>query len=761
QGLFGVELLRDPAGFEEMNKLVRRRSLELVRKIISHGEERKTVELFDDLSNEICCAADLAECARSLHSEKEFAEAAEASMRDFTELVESLNTNRELYTALKNSLTKENDSLTDIDRRTLHLFLSDFEQSGIHLSDQKREEFVMLSREIFDAGTLFSIGAERPVKVSFVERKQYGVDRFLTNPYRYLSNPLAISMCRKTRKWAHNTYFKHNEEQEANLVRLITRRHQLARLTGFETYAHRAQQFSLLGNYDNAHDFLTNIIKSCRPAAERELAVLLDVLAQCESKTERVGEWDLQYLCSIYRQKAYGDTHVLSKYLSFEKVLHGFEMLVDRLYHIKFVMSKPEDGEVWPGNVIKIEVYDSSGAVVGYIYLDIESRPSKNVGDCHFTVRCSKQLSDGSYQTPIVVLSLSLTRESQPLDRIFLSAHQAENFFHEMGHAMHSMLGRTQYQHVAGTRCPTDMAEIPSNLMEYFFNDLSVLREVAKDENGQPMSVDEAASLITSRFAFSSLDILQQAVYALFDMELHGHNADGIVKGRYSTTDLFTSIWNTVFPHVERSQKSAWHHRFTHLVPYGAKYYSYLVARAAASLIWNSRFRDEPFSNENGRVWTKVQSYGGALPSADLLQIALGYWPTSEKLAEAIRNEVNYTCQLSAVNSASFNLTSWSICLFDSFDSGIAEARGSIKYNMHPSRFPMDLEYASCRQMFLDEIALLKAMFSDEELILPEGERPVAEGRDMLIMLELRILRLSVENIYMMQTMNPYNANIL
>ncbi|VDK56864.1 unnamed protein product [Anisakis simplex] len=648
KGLFGVELLKDPNGFKQMNKMVRRRSMELVKKIVNRQEERKTVELFDDLSNEICCSADLTECVRSLHSNKEFVDAAESSMRDFTELVESLNTNTELYSALKNSLETEKDKLTEVDRRTLQLFLADFEQSGIDLPDKKREEFVALSSEIFDAGSKFCMGAERPVKVSIMERKQYGVDRYLPNPYRYLVNPLAISMTRRTRQWAHNTYFRHNDEQnvicflfqEESLVRLITCRHRLARLTGFETYAHRAQQFSLLGNYDNAHDFLTNIIKSCRPAAERELAVLLDVLVQCECdlKTEHVGEWDLQYLCTIYRRKAYGDTHLLSK-------------LVDSRFRFsaetKFILFQ----SIWN------EVHDSNDALMGCIYLDIEQRQSKGVGDCHFTVRCSKQLSDGNYQTPIVVLSLSMTSdESKSLDEIHLTSHQAENFFHEMGHAMHSMLGRTQYQHVAGkftslrTRCPTDMAEIPSNLMEYFFNDLGVLREIAKDENGNAMSMDDAASLITSRFAFSSLDLLQQAVYSLFDLELHGHNVDGIIKGRYTTTDLFASIWSTVFPNVERNPLSAWHHRFTHLVPYGAKYYSYLVARAAASLIWNSRFRDEPFSKENGRLWAKVQSYGGALPSADLLHIALGYWPTSKNLADAIRNEANDTCQLSAIN---------------------------------------------------------------------------------------------------------------
>lgn len=73
-------------------------------------------------------------------------------------------------------------------------------------------------------------------------------------------------------------------------------------------------------------------------------------------------------------------------------------------------------------------------------------RAGKFPGAAHFTLRCGRLLPDGSYQTPLVALVCNF--ESGP--HCLLSHQEAETLFHEFGHALNSVLSRTEFQHLAG-----------------------------------------------------------------------------------------------------------------------------------------------------------------------------------------------------------------------------------------------------------------------------------------------------------------------
>uniref|UniRef100_A0A914ZDC6 Peptidase M3A/M3B catalytic domain-containing protein n=1 Tax=Panagrolaimus superbus TaxID=310955 RepID=A0A914ZDC6_9BILA len=641
-GLFGNPALSSAEGFQKLTKDVETEAYKLVDQITNNTgpKDRSTVALVDDLSNVICSAADLAECVRNIHSNSAFASAANESMRAFTNLVETLNTNHKLFFALKTSLKTEEHLLDDVDKRTIGLLISDFEQSGVHLPDKEKDEFVCLSNEIFQHSSNFSKNTDTPSKLTVEEQKEYGIGPLVDTPYPHTSDP-------ELRKLFFNRFYQHSDEQENALRGLIGARHKLAKLTGHESFAHRSQLYSVLGTYENTKNFLEGIIKTFSSTVEPELNLVKEAFHGQDVEFNPISEWDYSYGSALYRQRVYGFTGLLSKYFHFETILCGFEMIVKKLYGIRFETSLPVKGEIWDGKVVKINVIDENSNLLGTIFVDVDNRDSKLTGDCHYTVRCSKQLASGEFQTPIVVLSLDACDSSIEIENLTLSPHMAETFFHEMGHAMHSMLGRSRYQHTAGTRCPTDMAEVPSNLMEFFFNDLRILKLICKDSSGRPIRDDEAEALIASRSLFMGIETLQQTHYSLFDIEVHGPEyAPLIANGKITSTALFSELGKKALPLIGHGDNVAWPHRFSHIGPYGAKYYSYLVAKAAASLIWEQCFREDPFSRKCGLAWAKVQSYGGELPSKDLLGIALQKAPTSADLCEALHSQYSRNMEL-------------------------------------------------------------------------------------------------------------------
>lgn len=165
------------------------------------------------------------------------------------------------------------------------------------------------------------------------------------------------------------------------------------------------------------------------------------------------------------------------------------------------------------------------------------------------------------------------------------------------------MIGRTEYQNVAGTRCATDLVEFPSILMENFLNSPKVLslfhvegtsvdRQVGNHHNDPCHSIDSYAQILLA--AVDQIYHSSIVLDPLFD----------------STTELVKlHDRRGLIPHVSGTSFQT---QFGHLFGYGATYYSYLFDRAIALRVWRNIFAVDPLNRTTGEKYkAEVLRFGG------------------------------------------------------------------------------------------------------------------------------------------------------
>lgn len=135
----------------------------LINEAVSPSRSRKIVEVFDELSNTLCKVADLAEFIRVAHPSSSYTQSAQIACTAVSSVVEKLNTNLKLYKSLKETIVNGDIIPTNkVDNHVANLFLHDFEQSGIHLSEPERQKVVVLMDNILHLGQQFVVGSTSP-----------------------------------------------------------------------------------------------------------------------------------------------------------------------------------------------------------------------------------------------------------------------------------------------------------------------------------------------------------------------------------------------------------------------------------------------------------------------------------------------------------------------------------------------------------------------------------------------------------------------
>ncbi|XP_053675991.1 mitochondrial intermediate peptidase [Anopheles nili] len=646
-GLFGIPELTSHEGFYVLKEKALLRTDNLIEEATSLNRTRKMVVIFDELSDTLCKVADLSEFIRLAHPAANYCTAAEDACITISGIVEKLNTHKKLYHSLRQVVDNgDGDNVfqetTDVDRHVAGLFLFDFEQSGIHLEEAARKRVVYLNDCILQLGQQFMAGAVHPRRIPRTILPEAILPIFASDGENVLVSGLyADSANDMAREAAYRLFLHPDERQEHLLAELLKSRYQLATVCGFSTYAHRALKASTAETPEMVGSFLDALNEQLQPRAAKDFAIMQQ-MKMAESGSgggAPLAAWDTPYFtCSLKRKFLRAGASEFSPYFSLGACMEGLNLLMSSLFGITLNNTTMEPGESWHHDIYKLAVTHETEGLLGYIYCDFFERQGKPNQDCHFTIQGGKALPNGAgFQNPIVVVMLNLAqpRWSGPT---LLTPSMVDNLFHEMGHAMHSMLARTEYQHVTGTRCSTDFAEVPSVLMEYFASDPRVLRSFAKHfQTQEPMPQDMLERLCASKHLFAASETQLQVFYSALDQAYHGEGG-GVHQ---HTTDTLQAIQAKYYglPYVPRT---AWQLRFSHLVGYGAKYYSYLMSRAIASWIWDAYFQRDPFSRSQGEKYRRgCLAYGGGIPSRLLVSNFLGKDITPNNLTTSLINEID------------------------------------------------------------------------------------------------------------------------
>ncbi|VUZ44727.1 unnamed protein product [Hymenolepis diminuta] len=679
-GLFGVGPLTDPSGFKTILDECYSDCHMLVYEAKDPNRKRKMVQILDDLSDSLCRVADLADCIRALHPDQVYQSAANAVCIHVGNLVESLNTDVELYNVSLKAITDQTSSTqnpeTDcdsVDKRVLSLFIEDFEQSGVHLKDiSDRQAFLKAASENLELGVEFNRVANSPVILD--SSSLNGISKDVDwKPFngRKLYAPFYEAPQQFLRALTYALFYNPVEGQEERLFALLDSRDRMAKSAGKESFLYRAvQPTSLAESPEGVEDFLTTLSSLLSPIATRTTRSQL--LIGLDSKQELVSPWDVPFL--IHQGQRWSRFERLRGFFSLGACMEGVGQLASSLFGLRLEIEPALPGEVWHPDVVKVSVYADEpqvaeegkwvhpwevrypigpGVKIGVIYCDFFHRPGKMSVDCHYTVRGGRHTENtmfesySPYQFPIVVIQLNLGPspcENEGGVPTLLTPGQVENLFHEWGHALHSVLGRTRYQHVTGTRCSTDLAELPSTLMEHFALDTRVTAQYARHfETGEaPNSAEDVKALLhlsASRGYGQSVEIMLQLMHSMLDQRLHSDAPSNIFAAFQTgmngppSARLFNNLlkehcssWLSVeLPQQLAHLPVATTHRFGHLYSYGGRYYSYLMARAAAGLIWRKGFAADPWSSNFGRKYRDILlRHGGERRPQEMLSQLLG-----------------------------------------------------------------------------------------------------------------------------------------
>ncbi|MGC9198789.1 MAG: M3 family metallopeptidase [Acidobacteriaceae bacterium] len=420
------------------------------------------------------------------------------------------------------------------------------------------------------------------------------------------------------------------------LLDLLAAREEMAKLLGFRSWADLATVDQMMGSAANMRSFLNDVEDAARETAQREFAELEAFVRERDPGALPLTLSDARFWEEQFRRSRFDfDSQSVRPYFPYNQVEAGILSTAGRLFGVEF--APVEDAVVWAPGVKAFNVIDSAtgssarGQRIGRIYLDMHPREGKS----KWFSECSLVSGVLGRQLPEASLVCNFPQPSEGDPGLMLYS-DVVTCFHEFGHLMHEILGgRQRWAGQSGIATEGDFVEVPSQMLEEFFEDPELVRSFARHyQTGEPIPYDVFSRMVRASAHGRALATLTQVMYATYSLETHDQAA--------STLDLdrLLRAGYECFSRYQFVEGNRMYAAFTHLVGYTSNYYTYLYDKVIALEFFSAfdvrNLMDSPTALRYRR---EVLEPGGSRPARELVRAFLGREASMSALKSWISRE--------------------------------------------------------------------------------------------------------------------------
>ncbi|MGK9475434.1 M3 family metallopeptidase [Melioribacter sp. OK-6-Me] len=606
-----------------------------IEAIASNSEEptfENTIEAMEKSGSMLDRVSRLFDALNEANTNEKLQKAAREITPILTRHEDDIYLNEKLYKRVKVLYEKkESLGLNPEQMRLLEFYYKDFVRSGADLPPEKKEELRKINEEISSLALKFSenLLKETNAVALVIDNKedlvglpksviQLAAENASAKGYEgkwvfTLQKPswipfLQYSPKRELREKLFKAYIKrgnnNNEYDNKEIIaRIVSLRVKRANLLGYKTHADYVLEVNMAKTPDRVYKFLHELWTPALKRAKSEVKQMQKII-ESEGNNFKLQAWDWWYYAEKLKREKYNlDEEMLRPYFKMENVLKGAFEVASKLYGIKFI--ERNDIQTYHPDVKVFEVVDENDKHIGIFYTDYYPRDGKRSGAWSSSFRVQTNI-DGNFVTPLVynVGNFSKPTADKPA---LMSVDEVNTLFHELGHALHSLLSNTTYHRTKWV--PRDFVELPSQIMENWALEPEVLKLYAKHyKTGEPMQDELIAKIENSKLFNQGFETVEYLAAAFLDMDWHTLTDTAIYDVEEFEKKCFDKLGK--IPEIESRYQTT---NFAHIVGgYSAGYYSYIWSAVLDADAFEAfKEKGDLFDKETANAFGKLLAKGG------------------------------------------------------------------------------------------------------------------------------------------------------